>query len=61
LTARFGETYPSLFEIDGKRAVVFATGAAFPRGEPKHCIAIALTHQMLKSRKQSGKRGEMPD
>lgn len=61
LTARFRETYPSLFEIDGKRAVVFATGAPLPRDELKHCIAIALTYHMLKSRNQSGKRVEMPD
>jgi hypothetical protein len=61
LTARFRETYPSLFEIEGRRAVVLATGAALQRDALKHCIATALTYHMVKLRKQSGNHGEMPD
>lgn len=44
LAKRFRETYPGLFAIDGKRALMFAQGEKLPRDELKHCIQMALTY-----------------
>ena len=36
--------YPSLFNSQGKRALVFAPDKAIPEAELRHCIAMALTY-----------------
>ena len=44
LAQRFRETYPGLFDIDGKRTLLFAHGAKLPRDKLKRCIQMALTY-----------------
>ncbi len=44
LAARFRETYPGLFTIEGKRALLFTHGTKLPLAELRHCIQMALTY-----------------
>lgn len=46
LVARFRETYPGLFAVDGKRAVILDQGMKLPGAELKHCIQMALTYHV---------------
>lgn len=52
LVDRFRAIYPDTFAYEGKRAIVFETGARVPIRALRHCLALALTHH---ARKKSGK------
>lgn len=51
LVDRFRELYPDSFEFEGKRALVFAASGKLPEKKLRHCIALALTHHLRKSKK----------
>jgi hypothetical protein len=46
LVERFAEIYPGVFNLEGKRALVFRENQALPEAELKHAIAIALTNKL---------------
>ncbi len=46
LVERFVEVYPGLFNVEGKRALVFKGDKSIPEIETKHAIAMALTHKV---------------
>ena len=46
LVERFAETYPGVFNVEGKRALVFSKSAIIPNAETKHAIAMALTFKV---------------
>jgi Domain of unknown function (DU1801) len=46
LVERFAEIYPGVFNLEGKRALVFRENQALPAAELKHAIAIALTNKL---------------
>lgn len=52
LVEEFRTIYPDTFAYEGKRAIVFETGARVPVRALRHCLALALTHH---ARKKSGK------
>ncbi len=52
LIDRFRTIYPDTFAYEGKRAIVFESGARVPIRALRHCIGLALTHH---ARKKSGK------
>ena len=51
LVDRFRALYPGSFEFEGKRALVFAANRKLPQKKLRHCIALALTHHLRKSKK----------
>lgn len=51
LVDRFRELYPDRFVFEGKRALIFEAGKPFPEEPVRHCIALALTHHLRKSRR----------
>ena len=51
LAERFRELYPDSFEFEGKRALIFEAGKRLPENKLRHCIALALTHHLRKSKK----------
>ena len=52
LVDQFRTIYPDTFAYEGKRAIVFETGARVPVRALRHCLALALAHH---ARKKSGK------
>ncbi|MDP1747934.1 MAG: DUF1801 domain-containing protein [Reyranella sp.] len=52
LVDQFRTIYPDTFAYEGKRAIVFETGARVPVRALRHCLALAFTHH---ARKKSGK------
>jgi hypothetical protein len=46
LVPKFRELYPDTFRYEGKRALLFDTGAQLPLPELRHCIGLALTHHL---------------
>lgn len=51
LVDRFRDLYPDSFEFEGKRALVFAADRKLPEKKLRHCIALALTHHLRRSKK----------
>lgn len=49
LVATFRDLYPDELEYQGNRAILFSPGAAIPKEELKHCIALALTYHMRRT------------
>lgn len=47
LVDRFREIYPDSFTFEGDRALLFKLGDPLPEVELKHCIAMALTYNLM--------------
>ncbi|MGE0661302.1 MAG: DUF1801 domain-containing protein [Reyranellaceae bacterium] len=51
LVEHFRALYPDSFEFEGKRALILEAGKRLPEKKLRHCIALALTHHLRKSKK----------
>ncbi len=48
LIAMYREMYPDVLNLDGKRCVRFDANSDFPEDAVRHCIALALTYNLIK-------------
>lgn len=48
LVSTFKEVYPTLFQYEGTRAIVFQLEDEIPKAELKNCIRAALTYHSVK-------------
>ncbi|BCW88523.1 hypothetical protein sos41_16640 [Alphaproteobacteria bacterium SO-S41] len=54
LVPAFRELYGDALRFEGKRAILFDAGAAVPHEAVRHCVALALTHHLSKSKRRAG-------
>src|SRR5262245_32275913 len=54
LVDRFRAIYPDTFRYEGKRAIRFAARDRLPIRALRHCIALALTHHLLRKAGRGG-------
>ena len=52
LIAQFKDLYPTQFEYDGKRSIVFRQGEKLPKAKLRHCISLALTYHLNKRKRR---------
>lgn len=52
LVERFRALYGDTLRLEGNRGILLDTKAPLPAEELRHCIAMALTHQLDKRRKR---------
>jgi len=53
LVPTFRELYPTEFTYGGNRSIEFDADANIPEGPLRHCVALALTYHLGKTRKRS--------
>ena len=58
LIDRFKQRYPTEFEYDGNRSIVFEKNTKIPRAELSQCIAQALTYHLDKEKRKGSRRSE---
>ncbi len=51
LVGMFGQHYPSNFTFEGNRALIFEVGGQIQLEPLRHCLAMALTYHLSKTRK----------
>lgn len=59
LVPTFKELYPTTFEYDGNRAIIFQLQEKVPVKELAHCIKLALTYHRVKKKMKNGEIDEL--
>jgi Domain of unknown function (DU1801) len=50
LIAKFRELYPDSLDFEGNRTIIINPASPLPEQELRHCVALALTYHLEKSR-----------